>query len=860
MTDTPSSSHIARPGGNKPGRVGVQPGQAASNPGKEHADSAAPQVCRSDEGLIPEDVLFRDRLEALHALSLELSKAGSIREFCRLVVVLGREKLGFDRLGLWFLVPGPEAMFRGSFGIDEHGAVRDEWNYTYPASANGFVSQMADGDRAVVMDEESPLYDGRLHVVGTGSVCIAPLWDGEQIIGYLASDNLLNHQPITSRQIDLLKLYAATVGHLYARKKVEQDLRDSQQAERTFRKRLQALHEVNSRLSMAGESNELLRQATTLAHEMLGFDRVGIWLTDPENPDVLKGTFGIDTQGRLRDERDRRYRGLDEGLFMRVVRGQLPFGARDYHIRAHDGGKDPETIRQVIAPLWDGQKVVGIVGMDNLIHRRPIEEQQIELLRLFAFDLGHIYTRILAEEALRKSERDYRMLIETQSDLVMKWSVDSRLLFVSPSLCQALGKSQEELVGKTINPEVHPEDIETTNEFIASIRKPPYSGYVEHRVRMKGAWHWMSWSVNGLLDTDGKLTAFVGVGRDVTERRKREELLQVSQFAIESTTNAITIADLDGRINTVNKAFLNLWGLNEADDAIGKPLESFLAEGQYSPEIVDALAASGSWSGQRAGQRADGTLFPTYMAANIIKDKSGKPFSLVACLIDMTERREMEREAFDAAMAERRRIGQDLHDSLGQVLTGVAFLSKSLEANLAKRSLPQAADARQIVKHIDESITLTRTLARGLQPVMLGPGGLTDALKTLACDMTALHKIHCTFEASEDIDIDDDSVATQLYHIAQEAASNVVRHAKASSIQIRLDRTAGGMVKLSVADDGRGMDIHHPVARTGIGMRTMRYRAGIIDGAFDISSTRGGGTVVSCVFGDRAWHRKETGQ
>jgi len=789
---------------------------------------------------------FREGLEALHRTSIALNDAPTLTDLCRTAVELGRRELGYDRVGLWLVSDGGSDVFRGTFGTDENGAIRDESSSTHKLDASRLSDRARSGQVSVVAKEDIPLYDNNRQIVGIGDRYVAPLWDGGSILGYIAVDNLLSRRPIATHQIELLKLFAVSVGHLYTRKKAEEGLRASEEAANSFSTMLQSLHQVNVELGEAQSVREFCRQVIVLGRERLGFDRLGLWFASPSREDEFRGSFGTDENGQVRDESGRTYLANANELIKQVVGGRLAVGFREDFPLYDDLRNIVGAGSSCVGPLWDGKRIIGYLAMDNLLTRRPITSQQAQLLKLYASSVGHLYTRKQAEEDLRKSEEDYRLLIETQSDLVVKMTPDRRILFASPSFCRTFGLSEQETVGTILAMDLHPEDVELTKRFEQEMRRPPYSGYGEHRVMTARGLRWMAWSVNGLLDKDGKLVSFVGVGRDITDRKREEELLRVSEFAISSASNAIVIADMEGRVNSVNRAFLEAWAMSSHSQAVGQPISAFLAEGQYDPGVSGALARRGSWSGERAARRADGTLFNVFLTVSIVKDKTGKPISLMASFLDMTEVQEMEKQVLEAGMVERRRIGQDLHDSLGQVLTGVAFLIKTLESNLARKSPPQAEEARRIARYVDESITLTRALARGLQPVKFGAGGLTQALEGLASDTADLYRISCSFVPGDATDVRDEFIATHLFHITQEAVSNAVRHGQASRITIWLGQAGDGMAKLSIADDGKGLE--GEAESRGMGLRTMRYRAGVVGGSLDVDSAPGGGTVVSCTF------------
>lgn len=218
-------------------------------------------------------------------------------------------------------------------------------------------------------------------------------------------------------------------------------------------------------------------------------------------------------------------------------------------------------------------------------------------------------------------------------------------------------------------------------------------------------------------------------------------------------------------------------------------------------------------------------------------------------VFDVTSRLRLEREILHAGSRERQSISQTLHDSLGQKLTGIALLAKSLELDLESQSLPMASDAGRLTGLISSAIAETRRITVGLAPVDLEPGSISVALKRLAEWTSDLCAIPCLFVSSGDSPVYDDDVVLHLYHVAQEAVNNAVRHAGASKIAIELAVEADEG-KLIVKDNGKGLPGGEEKG-TGMGLHTMRYRARILGGALDISCCADGGTVVTCSFENR---------
>jgi signal transduction histidine kinase len=209
------------------------------------------------------------------------------------------------------------------------------------------------------------------------------------------------------------------------------------------------------------------------------------------------------------------------------------------------------------------------------------------------------------------------------------------------------------------------------------------------------------------------------------------------------------------------------------------------------------------------------------------------------------EARSLQKELLEITDTEQRRIGHDLHDGLGQHLTGIAFMSKLLEQRLASKAIAETEDARKIAGLVNKAIGWTRDLARGLAPVDLDRDeGLDSALRQLTEATGELYGAHCSFESVGAEPFRNPPVAIHLYRIAQEAMNNAIKHGRPQSVMVRLTRR-GGEIRISVEDDGIGFD-PISVRSGGMGLRIMRYRAKMISGRLEVRKREGGGTVVAC--------------
>jgi PAS domain S-box-containing protein len=242
--------------------------------------------------------------------------------------------------------------------------------------------------------------------------------------------------------------------------------------------------------------------------------------------------------------------------------------------------------------------------------------------------------------------------------------------------------------------------------------------------------------------------------------------------------------------------------------------------------------------------RADQSVRYVHSIAEPVLDEHGIVFKLVGTLQDVTDRKELERQILEVGERERRRIGQDLHDSLCQHLAGIEFRLHSLQQKLAGTFKVAAAEAARLAKLVQAGIEQTRALARGLSPVMLPSESLMNALNELAVSTEDNFGISCSFNCLSRVLVSDNAVATHLYRIAQEAVHNAVRHGKSKSIDIILVK-AQGQLTLRVEDDGVGMP-KTALPHNGMGLRIMQHRASVLGGTLAVQRGPLGGTSIGC--------------
>lgn len=226
------------------------------------------------------------------------------------------------------------------------------------------------------------------------------------------------------------------------------------------------------------------------------------------------------------------------------------------------------------------------------------------------------------------------------------------------------------------------------------------------------------------------------------------------------------------------------------------------------------------------------------------EDQANSLQSVVGIIRDTTENRQLQKFIVDMNARQQRKIGQDLHDELGQLLTGIGFLVAGLRKDMEDYHVP-LEDLKKISELVEKSIAQTRILAEGLNPVTLELYGLISSLQRLTLHTEKLYSIPCRFRSNAELESINEETAYQIYRIAQEAITNSVKHGNPSLISVSLHQKKQSLI-LQVTDNGRGIDLDH-LREGGQGMQIMKYRTRMINGELNIVSKPSNGTTISCV-------------
>jgi PAS domain S-box-containing protein len=385
--------------------------------------------------------------------------------------------------------------------------------------------------------------------------------------------------------------------------------------------------------------------------------------------------------------------------------------------------------------------------------------------------------------------------------------------------------------------------------------------------------------INYSLQIDGKDLHFearfavtgkdsvISIVRDVTARKEMEDDQRIAAIAFESQLGMV-ITNAQRTIVRVNKAFTQITGYS-ASEAVGRT-PRLLSSGSHSPafydEMMQCVQRDDSWQGQVWNRRKTGEIYPVWLSIATVRDADGNITHYVGSHHDISELKSAEsalnklnQELTESrgslrAMAsqkeaqlelERKHIAREVHDELGQVLTGLRMnLSMSLKdhGNLAPGL---ALELQNMKKLVDQAIAGVRNVAANLRPVALDMG-LISAIEWLGAEFSKRMAIPCTISALPGSFQIDDTREVVFFRIVQESLTNIARHAEATQVDIKLD-SRGAAMRLEVRDNGRGFMVSARGSRKTFGLLGMHERALALGGTLDITSTPGLGTVVTVV-------------
>jgi hypothetical protein len=455
-----------------------------------------------------------------------------------------------------------------------------------------------------------------------------------------------------------------------------------------------------------------------------------------------------------------------------------------------------------------------------------------------------------AKEALSESSERLRAILNTAVEGII--TIDHRGLIesVNPAAERLFGYEAAELIGKNVSvlmpmPHRAAHDGYLSNYLHTGQAKIIGIGREVSGQRKDGSLFPMDLAVSEVKLRDRVL--FTGFIRDITARKEAEKAMMHYAALVESSDDAIIGKTLDGYVTSWNRGAELVFGYT-TQEMLGKHISIIIPQDRTGeePAILERIRRGESVDHyETVRRRKDGRLIDVSVTISPIRDADGTVIGASKLARDITARKQLERELLEISDREQRRIGHDLHDGLCQHLAGIEMMAQVLGKRLEAKNKDAATRAENISRLVRDAIVQTRALSRGLSPVMLEVEGLASALHEHALNMERIFGVHCTFDYDSPVPVPVPAMATHLFRLAQEAVSNAIKHGKATAISIHL-KADPGWIYLGISDNGSGFDLTAPAGANGMGLRIMKYRAGMIGGTLTIESNPQGGMIVMC--------------
>ncbi len=485
-----------------------------------------------------------------------------------------------------------------------------------------------------------------------------------------------------------------------------------------------------------------------------------------------------------------------------------------------------------------------------------------------------IRQRKSAESALRESEGRYRSLYHYTPAMLHSIDPKGRLVSVSDYWVEVMEYERDEVIGRPLTDFFATESRQYAERTVfPQFFKNGFCQDIPYQfVKKSGEKIDVLLSAIADRNPEGNIVRSLAVSIDVTQRNRAEEALKQAKEELslyskdlerlvrkqtEEITNILTytpavvyIKDKAGRYTLVNTRYEELFDVKNAeirgktDDDI---LPSSIAD-QFRKSDALVLSESRSLQVEEQIQQSDG--MHTYLAVKFpIYDESGAISGICGILNDITAVKKAQvqlRRLSGSIMAnqekERSAIARELHDELGQVLTALRMDSVWMHERLKKKDPKASERALTMCRLIDKNIEDVRGMAFRLRPGVLDDLGLVDALEWYTADFEKRTDIACVFEHNA-VSILSDGISTAAYRIAQEALTNVARHASANHVEVVL-KTSNRHLTLAVVDDGQGFESQHLAESEGLGVAGMRERATLVGGTLEVQSRPKQGTHV----------------
>ncbi len=460
----------------------------------------------------------------------------------------------------------------------------------------------------------------------------------------------------------------------------------------------------------------------------------------------------------------------------------------------------------------------------------------------------------IAQDKLCESQDRLQSIVDTAVDAIILIDKNGIIQSFNKAAVKMFGYNSNEAIGKNVNL-LMPEPLKQEHDnYIQNYHKTGKAKIIgigrEVTAKRKDG---STFPIDLAISEIRHLNLYTGIIRDISVRKSAEEALlkerNFTNLLIDTAQVIIIVLDQQGRIVRFNRyiekisgySFAEVYGKNWIKIFISKNEQSRLVEifnqvinDNSSEKIINVILTK------------DGRKREIEWVNTVLYDIDNNIQGVLAVGHDITEQREIEQAFANHAEQVQQRIGQELHDGLGQELTGIGMLAKSLQKKLEANSLPEAHSLNEIIDYIQETQDKVRTIIKGVRPVEVTSNGLMHAIKELILSVRKNYGINCTFYYDQPMLTGDNFIASQIYYIIQEALINAVKHANANKISVIFEPDKDEFI-LKINDDGQGI-LKSSDSISGYGLQIIKHRASLIGASISVESTIGKGVTIICKF------------
>lgn len=615
-----------------------------------------------------------DHAQSLLRLSRNLERAQTVTDILEAAQAEVKATVGFGNLWI-YLLTDDKRHFRAlvAGGKASEAVVKEEF-ITLPIQGDRMLEEIAEARDIVIVEDARTdkrtnkeiveklgnrtivnipmiLFDKKLGTLGIGT-----FWDeGIRVLTRPEQEFLSSIASGVAVSLDRVRAFDE-------RKQADESLYANRAAMTQFMQQLVTLQEITNQLSKVASFDDLCRRAVEWARSRLGFDRIGVWFKSDDHQTIV-GSFGIDENGQLRDERDKHIPiAPGDPTWQAIHHKDLIFLAGDVPL-FNDRHEEVGQGMIATAAMWDSDTIIGFISADNLTSQQPFTEQQCELLGLYASALGHLFSRKRAEEALYASEERYRALYLDNPSMFFTLDSEGMVISVNAFGASQLGYTIDELEGQSVFQVFYEED--RTAVFTQLQHCLQKLGQVNRwqfrKVRKDGSLLWVEEYTSAVKGPDGTVQVLV-VCHDITERKQAEiaqerllaqiqEQAQQVQHIINTVPEGVLLLSQTGHVRMTNPT-AEQYLARLAPEWRTRPISYF---GSHPLSIFLTSPPKGLWH----EISTNGQQFEV-IARPVENDPTNQGWVLV--LRDVTQERTIQRQAQD----------QERLAAVGQLATGIA--------------------------------------------------------------------------------------------------------------------------------------------------------------------------------------------